>query len=255
MALHGHEDEELLDYDEDDFETAGEPSSEPPAVDANGDTDIADVKEEENAAAGPSTSSVVLSCRCYHCGQPVSVALIAAETAATTGGNGGAAGGSDGRVATGSRELAAGAAPQPAADLNGAASPPATDDAGMETEEEDNRPTPAPKRQKRADGSGPSAAVTEIADGSLPCPPRTSDETKFGVSEAILKARKVDGLCFVCGKSGHSVKAHVGYDNWQTVVRKGGQGGRGRGRGGGQGGGRGNKGGRGGAAGKAGGRK
>lgn len=131
----------------------------------------------------------------------------------------------------------------------------ATDDAGMETEDEDNRPTPAPKRQKRADGSGPSAAVTEIADGSLPCPPRTSDETKFGVSEAILKARKVDGLCFVCGKPGHSVKAHVGYDNWQTVVRKGGQGGRGRGRGGGQGGGRGNKGGRGGAAGKAGGRK
>lgn len=125
----------------------------------------------------------------------------------------------------------------------------AADDASMESDEE--RPKPPPKRQKRADGAGPSAAAAEIPDGSLPCPPRSSEETKFGVSEAVLKARKENGTCFVCGKSGHGVRAHEGYDGWTKVEKKGSQGGRGNGRGGGQGG-RGGKGGRGGAAGKTG---
>ncbi|PNW71014.1 hypothetical protein CHLRE_17g742800v5 [Chlamydomonas reinhardtii] len=123
----------------------------------------------------------------------------------------------------------------------------ATDDANVEEGEDD--PNPA-KRQKRSDGAGPSAAVAEVADGSLPCPPRASEETKFGVSEETLQERKKAGVCFVCGKSGHGVKAHVGYSGWTKVVRKGGPGGRGGGRGNGQG--RGGKGGRGGAAGKSG---
>ena len=125
----------------------------------------------------------------------------------------------------------------------------AADDAGMETDEE----APAPKRQKRAGGAGPSVAVAEIPDGSLPCPPRTSEETKFGVSKAVLAQRKEAKTCYVCGKSGHGARAHEGYDGWTKVEKKGGQGGRGNGRGGGQGG-RGGKGGRGGAVGKAGGK-